>query len=125
MHSGLILFAHGARDPTWAAPFEKVAQQVRRSHPGWHVALAYLECMAPSLAQAVVALMTAGCTRVTVLPMFLGTGGHLRHDLPMLMDQLRQAHRDVDFALLPAVGEIDSVVAAMAGVAGAALQDGG
>ena len=25
MKAGLILFAHGARDPAWAAPFEAVA----------------------------------------------------------------------------------------------------
>jgi sirohydrochlorin cobaltochelatase len=125
MHSALILFAHGARDPAWAAPFEKVAQQVRQAHPGRHVALAYLECMTPSLAQAAAALVTAGCTRLAVLPMFLGTGGHVREDLPRLMGELRQAHPDVAFALLQAVGEIDSVVAAMARAAGAALQDGG
>jgi sirohydrochlorin cobaltochelatase len=124
MHRGLILFAHGARDATWAAPFEKVAQQVRQAHPGRPVTLAYLECMTPDLVQAGAALVTAGCTRVTVLPLFLGTGGHVRHDLPVLMDELRRSHPEVEFTLLPAIGEIDSVVAAMARVAGAALQDG-
>jgi sirohydrochlorin ferrochelatase len=29
MTQGLILFAHGARDPRWAAPFEAVAARVR------------------------------------------------------------------------------------------------
>ena len=125
MHSGLILFAHGARDPKWSAPFESVARQVRQAHPGKHVALAFLECMTPNLVQAGTALVMQGCTRVTVLPLFLGTGGHVRRDLPMLLDELRRAHLGVDFALLPAIGEIESVVAAMAQVAGAALQDGG
>ena len=29
MPHGLILFAHGARDPRWAEPFEAVAARVR------------------------------------------------------------------------------------------------
>lgn len=46
---GLILFAHGARDPRWALPFEQVAQRVRAMRPGLVVSLAYLELMPPRL----------------------------------------------------------------------------
>ena len=31
MKRGLLLFAHGARDPRWALPFEDVAARVRRT----------------------------------------------------------------------------------------------
>ena len=46
--TGLILFAHGARDAAWAAPFEAVAARARAQRPAWLVALAYLELMAPN-----------------------------------------------------------------------------
>ena len=117
MTTGLILFAHGARDPRWAGPFEAVAAQVRAQAPAAAVRLAYLEFMAPTLPEAGAELAAAGCTAVAVLPLFLGAGGHVRKDLPLLMDGLRSAHPGVAFTLHPAVGEIDSVVAAMAGVA--------
>ncbi len=117
MTTGLILFAHGARDPRWAGPFEAVAAQVRAQAPGAAVRLAFLEFMAPTLPEAGAELAAAGCTGVAVLPLFLGAGGHVRKDLPLLMDGLRSAHPGVQFTLHPAVGEIDSVVAAMAGVA--------
>lgn len=121
LSTGLILFAHGARDPRWSTPFEAVAERVRQARPGCKLRLAFLEFMSPTLQQATSELAAAGCMQIVVLPLFLGTGGHLRKDLPVLMEALRQAHPDVDFTLHPAVGEMDAVTAAMAGVAVALL----
>ncbi len=118
---GLILFAHGARDPRWAAPFAAVAARLRVTHPGLAVRLAFLEFMTPSLGEAGAQLAAAGCDCVAVLPMFLGAGGHVRKDLPLLLDAMRAAHPAVTFKLHAAIGEIDSVVAAMADAAATTL----
>ena len=117
MSSGLILFAHGARDPRWAAPFEAVAAQLRAQRPGLAVRLAFLEFMKPTLPEAGAELAAAGCTQVQVLPMFLGAGGHVRKDLPLLIDALRATNPGLQLRLHPAVGEIDSVTQAMAAAA--------
>jgi sirohydrochlorin cobaltochelatase len=113
MH-GLILFAHGARDPRWVTPFEAVAARVRAARPGLPVRLAFLELMQPSLADAGAALVAEGCTRIDVLPLFLGAGGHVRQDLPRLADALRAAHPGLEVALHPAAGELPAVHAALA-----------
>ncbi len=115
--TGLLLFAHGARDPRWATPFEAVAEQVRSSQPGLQVRLAFLEFMTPNLVEAGADLAAAGCTVVAVVPLFLGAGGHVRKDLPLLLDTLRAAHPQLQVQLHPAVGEVASVVQAMAAVA--------
>jgi sirohydrochlorin cobaltochelatase len=47
----LILFAHGARDPEWALPFEKIRALVSSQRPDLVVELAYLELMTPRLAE--------------------------------------------------------------------------
>jgi sirohydrochlorin cobaltochelatase len=120
----LLLFAHGARDPRWAQPFEAVAAHVRVARPGTPVRLAYLEFMTPGLVEAGADLVAQGCQRVEVMPLFLGAGGHVRKDLPVLMDALRLAHPSVRFSLHAAVGEIDSVVQAMAAAALATLETG-
>jgi sirohydrochlorin cobaltochelatase len=117
----LILFAHGARDPRWAAPFESVAGRIRAQRPALQVRLAFLELMSPDLAQAGAALAEAGCRHVQVLPMFLGTGGHLRRDLPPMLQQLRERHPQVQWQLQPAVGEHPLVGEAMAAAALALL----
>ena len=113
MKKGLILFAHGARDPRWAAPFEAVAARVRVQRPDMLVRLAFLEIMSPSLPDAGAELAALGCHDLQVLPLFLGAGGHVRKDLPLLVDALRNAHPWIAVTLQPAVGEIDSVTAAI------------
>ncbi|EGJ09416.1 MULTISPECIES: sirohydrochlorin chelatase [Rubrivivax] len=121
MSRGLILFAHGARDPRWAEPFEAVAAQVRAARPGVAVRLAFLEFMAPDLASAGDELAAAGCTEVAVVPLFLGAGGHVRRDVPGLLQALAERHPGTRFTLQPAVGEAPEVVAAMAAAAARAL----
>jgi len=114
MTQALVLFAHGARDPRWAEPFEAVASRIRAAAPGLPVVLAFLELMAPSLGDAVGDLVAAGATRVDVVPLFLGTGGHLRDDLPPLVDALRDTHPAVEIRLHAAIGEHATVSEAMA-----------
>ena len=122
MKSGLILFAHGARDPRWAAPFQAVADQVRARHAEVEVRLAFLEFMSPDLPTAGAELARIGCQHVSVVPMFLGAGGHVRKDLPQLLDQLRAAWPAVGFELQRAIGEVPDVIAAMAQAAAAGLR---
>jgi len=124
MSRGLILFAHGARDPRWAAPFEAVAARIREQRPQLALRLAFLELMSPSLAQAGAELCSAGCTHIDVLPMFLGTGGHLRQDLPPMLQQLREQHPSVHWRLHAAVGEQPAVRDAMAATALSLLHRG-
>jgi len=121
MTHGLILFAHGARDPRWAAPFEAVSGRVRAARPDTLVRLAFLEFMTPDLGTAGAELAAAGCATVEVLPLFLGAGGHVRRDLPLLLDALRAQFPAVGFTLHTAIGETASVSDAMAAAALAIL----
>lgn len=117
MKAGLLLFAHGARDARWAEPFEQVAAAVRAARPAQPVRLAFLEFMAPDIRTAAGELAVDGCTRVDVLPLFLGAGGHVRKDLPPLLDELRARYPGVAFTLYPAVGETPELITAMAAIA--------
>ena len=117
MTHGLLLFAHGARDPNWALPFDAVAQRIRAERPDIAVELAFLEFMAPTLLDAGQRLAAAGCSVVDVLPLFLGAGGHVRKDLPLLLAELAATHPQVHWRLQAAVGEMEGVVAAMASAA--------
>ena len=114
MKRGLLLFAHGARDPRWAEPFEAVANRVRGLDATVLVQLAFLEFMPPSLIDAGTALAAAGCGRIDVVPLFLGAGGHVRKDLPALLAELAAAHPAVQWQLQAAIGARDSVIEAMA-----------
>ena len=115
--TGLLLFAHGARDPQWARPFEAVAARCRLQRGSDRVALAFLEFMAPDLVAGGAGLVAAGCTAVDVVPLFLGAGGHVRKDIPVLMARLQAEHPGVQFSLRPAIGEAPAVIDAMAATA--------
>jgi sirohydrochlorin cobaltochelatase len=122
MTTAVLLFCHGARDPNWARPFEAVLARIRELQPDMPVALAFLEFMSPSLIEAGHTLAAAGCDSVEVVPLFLGTGGHVRKDLPALLDNLRLAHPQVSWSVQPSIGESPFVIAAMADAALASLQ---
>ena len=111
---GLILFAHGARDQRWREPFAEVAARIRVLQPAVEVRLAFLEFMTPTLTEAGQELAAAGCTRILVLPMFLGVGGHVRRDLPQMLDAMRRALPKCRIELAAAIGEDGAVMQAMA-----------
>ncbi len=118
---GLILFAHGARDPAWAVPFESMANLVRGQQPEVKVALAFLELMEPSLEASVAAMASVGITEIGVVPVFMAAGGHLTRDLPILVEQALLANPGIELRLHPPVGENRAVQAAIAQACVAAL----
>ena len=81
--------------------------------PGVPVSLAFLELMEPRLPAHVAELAAQGVTKVTIVPVFLGQGGHLQRDLPLLVDQLRADHPHLAISVAGAVGEDADVLAAM------------
>lgn len=109
----LVLFAHGARAASWAAPFERLRDLTQARLPQVPVSLAFLELMEPRLPAEVAALAAGGVTHVTVVPVFLGQGGHLLRDLPLLVAQLKAEHPGVEIAVAGAVGEDPGVLAAI------------
>ena len=119
--SALILFAHGARDPEWARPMQLVREAILTCAPSTRVELAFLEFMSPTLPEAIAALARDGVRKVAVVPVFLAQGGHLKRDLPVLLDEARAAHPGCEITLATAAGEADPVVRAMADYAASCL----
>lgn len=115
MKTGLVLFGHGSREPRWAEPFERLAARVRARAPAVEVRLAFLELVAPDLQAAAGELVAGGASSIGIVPIFLGEGGHVRRDLPSLVESLRRRHPGVDFRVAAAVGEDDAVIDALAG----------
>jgi sirohydrochlorin cobaltochelatase len=111
---GLVLFAHGARDPEWARPFEAIRDRVRAQRPEYPIALAYLEWMSPSLEEAIAALAAEGASSVTVFPLFMAQGGHLKTDIPRILDAARASHPHLPISLETALGDVPELLDAIA-----------
>jgi sirohydrochlorin cobaltochelatase len=134
---GILLFAHGSRDPLWRGPMEAVAKRIRADHAQLPVTCAYLELCEPSLPDATAQMITqlqdamnsvafradsmpatsSKPLKIRIVPMFLGMGKHAREDLPELAATLRTAHPQVEFEITPTVGEDERVTALLAKLA--------
>ncbi len=112
---GIVLFAHGARDPEWARPFEAIRERVRAQRPECRIELAFLEMMKPTLEQAIDALVAAGAASVSVFPLFMAQGGHLKHDLPRILEAVRARHPRIPVVLENAIGDEPEILDAIAG----------
>ena len=110
----IVLFAHGARDPQWARPFQQIVTELGELLPGERIVLAFLEFMKPSLPDCAASLHGEGVRSLRVVPVFLGMGGHLKDDLPKLARKIRARFPDLDIAVEPPIGEQPAVIAAIA-----------
>jgi sirohydrochlorin cobaltochelatase len=117
LKEGLVLFAHGSRDPEWARPFERIAASLRDKLPATAIGVAFLE-HGPSLDEIVTALIAKGAGTIRVVPVFLGHGGHVKEDLPRLV--AAAARGDVKLYLDKPVGEQAQVIEAIASAIAAA-----
>lgn len=113
----VVLFGHGARDPEWARPMQRTREHLLAQAPGLSVELAFLEFMRPTLDEVVDRLAAEGARRIAVVPMFIAQGGHLKSDVPNLVAAARRRHPDCEIVQALAVGESESVIAAMAAYA--------
>lgn len=114
MNRAIVLFAHGSRDPEWAQPFERLKGRLQSRLPGHRIELAFLESMPPTFEEAVARIAAVGKVHVTVAPLFLAQGGHLRQDIPNMIAGARKRHPELEFRQLPPLGEVPEVLEAIA-----------
>lgn len=112
--TAILLFAHGARDPSWAEPFRRIVERLRDKQPGTRVELAFLDMMQPTLEEAVAGLAAEGIGNITVVPLFLAQGGHFREDLPRLLDAIRSQHPALRIDVTSAIGDSEDLTDAIA-----------
>ena len=113
MKSALILFGHGARDPEWAVPIRRLQRKVAEQRPDLAVEVAFLDLVEPLLPEAIEKLVSEQYSRIAIVPVFLAQGGHLKNDVPKILDELRQRFPAVTLDLWPALGEADPVLEAI------------
>src|SRR5262245_49058295 len=111
--SALVLFAHGARDAQWSEPFQAIRQAVAERRKDLTVELAFLEAMEPALGDCVAELVRDGHARITIAPLFLAQGGHLKKDLPRLLKDLEKKHPAAHMTVLPPIGEVTELLNAI------------
>ncbi|WUS96884.1 sirohydrochlorin chelatase [Streptomyces sp. NBC_00708] len=75
----LVAVAHGSRDPRASHTVAALLERVRELRPGLDVRLGHIELNAPLLPDALHAL---GAGEAVLVPLLLGRGHHVKHDIP-------------------------------------------
>ena len=110
--TGLILFAHGSRNPAWRKPFDRVLKDVMKRGECPAI-LAFGEFMSPGMAEAAQMLAGQGVKKAVIVPLFLGGGAHVRGDVPKLAAQASAAS-GLQLRVAKSIGEDATVLAAIA-----------
>lgn len=111
---GIILFGHGARNPEYIAPFKRIRAAVEALQPGVPVEIGFLELTEPPLETSIATLAALGVTRIRIVPIFFAPGRHVLKDLPLLLGNAIDLHPGIEFEVAECVGEVESVIGAMA-----------
>lgn len=123
----IILFAHGSSQSAWRAPFDDIAVRVQtllaQSGKNMLVQLAFLESMAPSIAQAMHALAKQGVRDIHIVPLFFGVGKHIVQDLGCIVDEVCVQYPQVRIQIVAALGQSEFMRQAMAEYAFQALNE--
>ncbi|MFD3513447.1 sirohydrochlorin chelatase [Streptomyces sp. NPDC058657] len=93
----LLAVAHGTRDPEGTAATEALLGLVRELRPGLRVQLAYVDVVRPALAEVLARLSG----EVVLVPLLLGTGFHIRADIPAALADAPQVRARIAGALGP------------------------
>lgn len=88
----LVIAAHGTRDAEGEAVCRALADRVQALLPDRRVALGFVELSSPSIPDALVDVLRGQAEpRAVVVPLMLGTGGHVRVDIPEFIEEALEA----------------------------------
>jgi sirohydrochlorin cobaltochelatase len=114
MKQGIVLFGHGSRNAAWAEPFHAIRKEIEQSQVGTEVELGFLELMQPPLLEAIGRLAGRGVSRITIVPVFISAGSHVREDLPKLIDEALALNPRLEITVAASLGEAPEMLQAMA-----------
>lgn len=105
--SGIILLAHGSREDKSTTRWmqEVLRRTAALLPPRLRLEAAFLQFNRPDLEEAVSRLREECVEDIYIMPLFLHPGRHLRHDIPSLVERIRERNPWVRLELLPSLGE--------------------
>lgn len=103
---GLVIAAHGTRNPHGVSVIRHLAELVRARVPGRPVEVGFVDVVGPALGEVTRRMVSTG-HRCVVVPLFLGNGYHVQVDLPRVASAGQ-------VTVTPAVGPAPQVLRAVA-----------
>ncbi|NLW80743.1 MAG: hypothetical protein GXY42_03610 [Desulfovibrionales bacterium] len=99
--TGMIVLGHGSRRREVASSFEALVGRVAARVSGAPVLPAFFSLGEPTLADQVRKLTAQGCSRIVIMQYFLYNGVHIEHDIPKMIEGLKEEFPGVAFVIQP------------------------
>jgi sirohydrochlorin cobaltochelatase len=118
MKQAVLILAHGSRDDTARAEYQRVHQALAARLPEVPLEFSVLEFPGDdlkSIAEGVHDCVAAGAERIVALPYFLFSAGHVREDLPGELRQAAAIAPGLRLAYQPPIGVDRRVIDVLAG----------
>lgn len=94
----VLLIGHGTRLAAGVTEFHALADQLQQALPDRTCLAGFLELVEPSLPAALERLRQQGFRRVTALPALLMAAGHVKNDIPVILNAFQAAHPEMTIA---------------------------
>ncbi len=113
---GIIVLGHGTRDEQGYQEFlvfvDTLSQWLTVSLPtdSWCVTYAFLELAKPDFMQSIRELHARGIRKILVVPVFLVLAGHMKRDVPLLIERAFHTFPGLAMQVLPAFGDEDAII---------------
>ncbi len=88
----VLLIGHGTRLAAGVAEFRALADQLQQALPNRTCLAGFLELVEPSLPEALETLWQQGFRRITALPALLMAAGHIKNDIPAILNAFQAGH---------------------------------
>lgn len=105
MKQGVVILGHGSKAPEALKTLERATELVARRLEDRIVAHASLQFNEPTIYQAVDSLVEQGVDKITVAPLFLYLGNHLKEDIPAAIDEIKGKHPGLEFTFSRSIGD--------------------
>ena len=92
----VLLIGHGTRRAAGIAEFHHLAAQLQQALPDRTWLSGFLELVDPNVPEALETLWRQGFRRITVLPALLMAAGHVKNDIPALINAFQATHPEVE-----------------------------
>ena len=95
VHPAVLLIGHGTRRAAGVAEFHHLAHQLQQALPDRTSLAGFLELVEPSVPEALETLRKQGFRRITALPALLLAAGHVKNDIPVMLNAFQAEHPEV------------------------------
>ncbi len=100
----IVILGHGSIRPEGQEVIYKTTDNYRAKHPQKCVRYAFVEVASPSLEEAIEELLSKGVEKITVMPLFLSFGHHIKEELPKRMAKIAEENVNTTFITTDPIG---------------------